>query len=531
ILNDQLKLVPVGVPGNLYIGGVGVARGYANDEEKTGFAFMHDPYNNKLGERMYRTGDLGRMSPDLQMEFIGRKDNQVKIRGFRVELGEIESAIRQSALVKDVVVIAKENSERIKQLIVYAVPNEKFNKDAVVEYLKERLPEYMVPTLFMELEALPLTSNGKIDKKALPEFDFSKQLNNIKTPPRNNKEKEIVDIWQLVLHIQVGIDDNFFSLGGHSLLAVQILSKMERITEKKLPLSILFKCPTIRQLYDYLQMDNNKKSWKSLVPIKASGDKMPIYIVHGDGLNVLNINNLASHMDEEQPVYGLQPKGLLEEDQPFDNMHDIAKHYITEILEQNPSGPYALAGYSFGGYVAIEMKKQLEQMGRQVKMLAIFDTNADNLEYCKDLHEILPQKMKRQVPKFLFITKSMIKDPKKTAAYQLSVVSRKVNKIIHPHQSHVLKQSANFQPHWEKINEKHALAFRNYKMEAFDGQVVLFKAKDRMYFVDDEKHFGWNKYAKKGVVVYEVPGDHKTMLEMPNAVEFAKCLQQALDNA
>jgi thioesterase domain-containing protein len=291
----------------------------------------------------------------------------------------------------------------------------------------------------------------------------------------------------------------------------------------------LFKYPTVAQLYDYTQQGNAEKSWKSLVPIKTGGKKLPVYIVHGDGLNVLNISDLAAHMHPEQPVYGLQPKGLNACDEPFDNMQEIARHYVQEILEQNPSGPYALAGYSFGGFVAIEMRRQLVALGKQVKLLAIFDTNTDSLEYAKHLRLTLSRKMKRQLPKFLFITKSILKEPKKTASYQLNLISRKMSHLIHPHQPAVMERPENFSPHWEKIYENHTIAFRNYDMEPFDGELHLFKAKQRTFFVDDMDFLGWKKYANKGVLVHDVTGDHKTMLEMPHAIEFASQLQDVLD--
>ncbi len=529
ILNEQQSHVPIGVMGEFYVGGVGVARGYARDEEKTDFAFRKDPFRQDLGGRMYRTGDLGRMLPDMNMEFIGRKDDQVKIRGFRVELGEIESNIRQSGMVTDVVVLAKEDNERIKKLVVYTVPQIDFNKEQLMDFLKSRLPEYMVPSLWKELEALPLTSNGKIDKKALPPFDFGQVAESGKSLPRDQKEKELRDIWEEVLRVKIGIDDNFFALGGHSLSAVQILSRVDRVRGVKLPLSILFKCPTVRELHDHLNESCREKSWTSLVPIKTSGNKTAVYIVHGDGLNVLNLSDVAGYVDAEQPVYGLQPKGLNEKDEPLDNMKDIAALYISEILQQNPKGPYALAGYSFGGYVAIEMRKQLVAMGKKVIMLGIFDTNADNIVYKKDLRKALPMKMKRQMPKFLFVTKSLISHPRRTAAYQFGVMVRKVNKLLKPNQSFVLERPANFNLHWDKIYFKHEIAFRNYHLEPFDGELYLFKAKEHLNFVDDERFLGWAGFARKGVKVFEVPGDHKTMLEMPHAIEFAQSLQKALD--
>lgn len=530
ILNEQLQPVPVGVPGELYIGGVGVARGYANDPEKTANSFKRDPFTNAGGGMMYKTGDLGRMMPDMNMEFIGRRDNQVKIRGFRIELGEIESVVRQSGTVNDVILMARDDKEGKKRLVAYIVPKSNFDKDTLSDFLRSKLPDYMVPSIWIKLEKLPLTSNGKIDKKALPDFDAESQVTAKYVAPQDDLEKEIAEIWQQVLGVsQIGMTDNFFDLGGHSLLAVQIVTKIGNKIGKTFPLAVLFRYPTVRSLYEFIKQENAQTKWKTLVPIKPTGSKSPVYFIHGDGLNVLNFSSLAAAMDKDQPVYGLQAKGLDGIDQPLDKLEDIAAEYLKEVLEQNPNGPYYLAGYSFGGYVAIEMRKQLLAMGRKVNVLAVFDTNSENVDYVKGVKRNLSKKIMRQVPKFFFIAKTFTHEPKAILKYQGQFFARKLKGLSD--KTGITKKPI-VTPYFANLNriaEKHFIAFKNYNLEPFDDVLHLFKAKKRLYFVDDFKSLGWQKWANKGVKVYEVPGDHKTIFEQPNVATLAEKLQQVLD--
>ena len=536
ILNEQLQPVPFGVTGELFIGGAGVAEGYAADAEKTAYAYLPDPFHSQWGGRMYRTGDMGRMKRDLNMEFVGRKDNQVKIRGFRVELGEIESVIQQSETVERAIVLASKDKDGVNRLVGYVVVKGSFDRDKMIAFLRSRLPEYMVPALWCRIDEVPVTQNGKIDRKALPEPETAGQLKNVYAPPTTAVEKTLDEIWQKVLAVRsVGIDDNFFDLGGQSLLAVELTHEVEEKLGKKINIYTLFKYPTIRELAIFLQAKDGERSlpekvYKSLVPIRSEGKKMPIYVVHGDGMNVANFGNLAASLDEDQPVFSIQPKGMLEGDEPSDDLVSIAREYVDEILDQNPTGPYALAGYSFGGYVAVEMLKYLQSLGKDVRMLAIFDTNAENTEYNRSFLEKLPRKIMRQIPKFGFIAGQFLKDPATVINYQVNWLKKKFQPGI-AHQVHNPDPSdAAMTTRLENINQKHSIAFRNYFLLPFDGYVHLFKARTRLYFVDDFDFLGWKKYARKGVSVYDVPGDHKTMFMHPNVAELGRKLQEALDS-
>ena len=529
ILNEKLQPAPIGVVGELYIGGVGVARGYANDKAKTDYSFVKDPFNDKAGGRMYRTGDLGRMLPDLNMEFIGRKDDQVKIRGYRIELGEVESVLRQCELVSQAVVLAKADKDKKKRLVGYVTGKKNYDRASVISFLKSKLPDYMIPTLWVELDSIPLTSNGKIDKKALPDFNAEEQIKEQYVAPRTESEKVLVKIWEDVLKVdEIGVTHDFFDLGGHSLLAVQIVNQIKKKTGKILPISILFKYSNIESLNTYLTENSAEKETRALVPIKPTGTKMPMYFVHGVGLNVMNFADLALYLDKEQPVFGLQALGLGGKFPPINSMSEIAKIYVSEIIEHNPTGPYAIAGYSLGGFIAAEMRKQLELMNKEVKVLAIIDTYADHTD---DFVFLFPKKMKRHLKKWLNRFVSFIGNPAKTIQQQRGI--RLEDKQYRYDAIKLAKESGDkdYYKLMKNIRNIYYTAYQKSQLLPFNGFVYLFRANTCIHYTADKQYLGWRKYALKGVKEYEIPGDHRTMLLKPNVEEFARALQDVLDNS
>jgi long-subunit acyl-CoA synthetase (AMP-forming) len=261
LLDSYGQLVPLGVPGEIYIGGVGVAHGYLNRPDLTSERFIADPFNPQAGTRLYKTGDLARYLPDGNLEFLGRIDHQVKIRGFRIELGEVESVLGQHPAVDEVVVIAREDVPGDKRLMAYVVashePTPTVSK--LRSFLKEKLPDYMIPSAFVLLELLPLTPNGKVDRRALPAPERSRsELEAVYVAPQSEVEQIIAEVWQQVLRIErVGLHDNFFDLGGHSLLLIQINKKFQEFFKKEIPIADMFRYPTIKALADHLTQEEN----------------------------------------------------------------------------------------------------------------------------------------------------------------------------------------------------------------------------------------------------------------------------------
>ncbi|MGA2716524.1 MAG: amino acid adenylation domain-containing protein, partial [Bryobacteraceae bacterium] len=381
VLDPFPELAPVGAPGELYIGGDGVAEGYLNRPELTNERFVSDPFSSKPGARLYRTGDVVRRLPDGSIEFLHRIDQQVKIRGFRIELGEIESALGQHPGVTQCVAVARGDVPGDKRLVAYVVPA---NPQVVPgsaelrEFLKQKLPAHMIPAAFLTALDLPLTPNGKIDRNALALPDMSlaerSQAPGI-VPPRTLVESELVRIWEQVLGIKIeSVRDNFFDLGGHSLLAVHIFTEIDKVFKVRLPLATLYEAPAIEDIARILSSEVVAGSWSSLVAIQPSGTRPPFFCFHGDGGNVLIYRKLAQYLGPDQPFYGLQSQGLDGSSPLLSTVEEMAALYVREIRGVQPQGPYFLGGYCMGGTVAYEAAQQLHAAGAEVALLALFDT-------------------------------------------------------------------------------------------------------------------------------------------------------------
>ncbi|MEO8057473.1 MAG: amino acid adenylation domain-containing protein [Burkholderiales bacterium] len=370
---------PIGVAGELCIGGAGVARGYRNLPELTAEKFVMLGVAGGAPERFYRTGDMARFRADGQLEFIGRRDQQVKLRGFRIELGEIETALAADPGVQQCVAAVREDSPGDQRLIAYVVvaSGERFDADRARATLRALLPEYMIPNLFMRLDALPLTPNGKIDRKALPDPRQAADSGALARPiaePRGPIEVQLMALWRQVLgDDSLGLHDDFFDHGGHSLMAVQLLSRIERVFGRKLPLATLFQVPTVAGMARLLSQAHWTPSWRSLVAINPAGSSLPMFFVPGVGGNVLMFGILSKLLGTDQPVYGLQARGLDGSEEPFSSLPEMAAHYVGEIRAAYPQGPYVVCGTCTGGVVAFEMAQQLVAQGEQVR-LAILES-------------------------------------------------------------------------------------------------------------------------------------------------------------
>jgi len=536
IVDEAMNNLTDGSIGEIFIGGDGVSIGYLNRPGLTAEKFVDNIFSGKPGDKMYRSGDLGRYKENGEIQCLGRIDHQVKVRGYRIELEEIEYALLKEDTIKEAVVIAREDMPGDVRLVGYvvlapdAVNDLKSHIDGWQQGLLAVLPEYMVPEDFVIMTAIPITPNGKIDRKALPKPNYG-ALNREGEyiAPRTDMEKQVAAIWEECMGIEkISVYDNFFKLGGKSLVAVQIMARIEKATGKRLPLATLFEHSTIEQLSIRVSADDASAGWESLVPIKPNGSKMPLYIVHGAGLNVLLFNALAMNMDAEQPVYGLQAKGLNGIDEPLDVMEEIAANYIAEILNQNPTGPYALAGYSLGGTIAFEMAHQLKAMGKEVKMLAVFDTYAEQTDIFDPIVKKTFNRARFFVMQLLHSLVLLAEDPKRTIEYKTLILKRKVIRLFWKISKGEEKREGFF-AYDNEIDESSAKAKRNYILKPLDIVVDLFRARKRTFYMDDFKYLGWTKFAKNGVNVHDIPGEHNTIFAPPNDQEFAVVLQQCLD--
>ena len=376
ILDAYLQPVPIGVPGELHIGGAGLARGYLNRPELTDEKFIPKPFEAG-GSRLYKTGDLARYLPDGNIEYLGRIDNQVKIRGFRIELGEIEAVLSQHKDVQVACVIVREDSPGEKRLVAYVVPQKQVTLtiSELRQFLANKLPGYMIPNAFVILESLPLTPNGKVDRHALKAPSQTRDSDKF-IEARNKLELKLVQIWSKILKVdKIGVHDNFFDLGGHSLLASYLMAEIKQQFSKDLPLTTLFQNPTIEQLATIIQKDSVYFNSSCLVAIQSHGTNPPFFCVPGAGGRPFYFYHLGRYLGEDQPLYSFE-NDLYEKLGSITRIEDIASIYIAAMQTVQPQGPYFLGGHSYGGNVAFEMAQQLHKQGQKVALLAIIDSSA-----------------------------------------------------------------------------------------------------------------------------------------------------------
>ncbi len=381
VLDRHGEVVPLGVSGELTIGGDGVAEGYFHRPELTSEKFLADPFAPEPGARMYRTGDLGRLRSNGALDHLGRLDHQIKLRGFRIEPAEIEAALKDGG-AKDAVVIAREDRPGDVRLAAYLVADASTPPVAGLrERLRARLPPYMIPSAFVALDALPQTPNGKIDRAALPAPDAAEHCPAREyVAPRDAIEIALVRLWEEILGVKApSIRDDFFSLGGHSLLAVRLLARVAREHGVDLPLRTLLDDPTIESLGARLRTSRTSiphafETFAHLVPIRAEGRGQPLVCVHGAGGHVLNMAAIARHVGPGRPFFGFQARGADGWSEPFAQVEDMATEYLRELRSVQPVGPYYLSGYCGGGLVAFEMATMLQNMGQEVALLALIDT-------------------------------------------------------------------------------------------------------------------------------------------------------------
>jgi thioesterase domain-containing protein/acyl carrier protein len=386
----------------------------------------------------------------------------------------------------------------------------------------------MVPSDFVALTALPLTLNGKLDRKALP---TPKRLEADEAPapsrPRTELEQLVATAWQDCLGVaQVEVTDDFFQLGGHSLIAVQVMARLAQETGQRLPLATLFEHPTVEKLAAVLQMASPPAAWRSLVPIKPQGTKTPLYIVHGAGFNVLIFNALSKRVAADQPVYGLQAKGLDGIEEPSESVEDMAAHYVAAITAANPHGPYALAGYSYGGIVAFEMARQLMAAGKRVKFLGVFDTYAERSDYYDPW---LRKQLKRSallIKRLLYSLVVLKNSPREAIRLKMQSLRRATVERL---KYSPAEQYERINGHPHKLGLVNALAQRKFRLQPQDIAVHVFRSKERLYYVEDFTHLGWKEFALAGVKTYDLPGNHFHMFAPPHDAECAQILQAALD--
>jgi acyl carrier protein len=366
--------VPVGVPGELWLGGEGVARGYLNRPELTAERFLPDPFSGEPGERLYKTGDLARYLSNGDVEFLGRVDRQVKVRGLRIELGEIEAALGKHPSVAECAVLVLGHATD-KRLVGFVVARRQDDQEPgsltpltpqLREHLRQTLPDYMVPASFLFLEAMPLTPVGKVDRRTLSQMDLVQDWDVERVEARDVLELELVRIWEEVLGIpRLGVRDNFFELGGHSLMAVRLVEQVQQRFGRDLPLAVLFQGGTVEEMAALLREEETATA-SCLVDIHPAGTARPFFCVHPAGGDVLCFAALARNLGPDQPFYGLQSQGMAGDEEPLTRVEEMAARYLEEIRKVQPEGPYTLGGWSLGALVAFGRGDRAPRRPRQL---------------------------------------------------------------------------------------------------------------------------------------------------------------------
>jgi natural product biosynthesis luciferase-like monooxygenase protein/amino acid adenylation domain-containing protein len=543
ILDQWLNPLPVGVPGELYIGGRGLARGYLNRPELTAKQFIQNPFESDRQARLYKTGDLARYLADGNIEFLGRVDYQVKLRGFRIELGEIEAVLSQHPQVQQAVVVL-DGTEENQRLVGYIVPHSPLSSPTpheLSQFLLKTLPDYMMPSIFVSLEQMPLTPNGKINRRALPAP--SAQSPSLKyIPPRTPVERQLTQIWSEVLHLDwIGIRDNFFELGGRSLLAVQLMSRVQKVFGQQLPLATLFQAPTIENLARQLVRSDSTQQSSCLIPIQPQGSKLPLFFIPGSGGSVVQFYELSRCLGLEQPFYGLQAQELDDQSQPLSRVEDMAIRYLEAIRSVQPQGPYILGGHSLGGKVAFEIARQLLAQGQEIKFLAIVDATApvpiQQVFTPGDWHDAewlnaIASGAAEALGITLDISSEMLNglSPKE----QFSHVENQFvqNGILAPEDSETqLKKLI------ELTKIQHTSAVNYQCSERLALPITLFKSAERVnnsiIFAGNsllnEPTLGWDQFSTEPVVCHLIPGSHYSIMANPHVKELAAHLQGYLN--
>jgi amino acid adenylation domain-containing protein len=530
ILGRNMEPVPIGVAGELHIGGVQVGRGYHNRPELTKEKFIPDPFSRNPEARLYKTGDLCRWMPDGAIEYLGRMDFQVKIRGQRIELGEIEAALGRHKEVKQCVVVAREDSAGGKILVAYFEPWAGLAPQpaALRQFLGQQLPDYLVPSFFVRIEKLPLSPNGKIDRKTLPAPENQRTaILDSYAPPRDSVEQVLVQLWAKVLRVKtVGLHDNFFELGGHSLLAVRLVTEIEKVYGKRLPLATLLQAQTVAELAEILRKEQWEPSWQSLVPIRAGGSRPPLFLMHSHGGNVLEYFPLANHLDEQQPVYALQARGLDGQIVSGRSVEEMVASYLAEIRSLQPEGPYFLGGYCSGGVLAWEAARQLAAVGERVALLVMIQTFHPACVHFKPEMNFL-QRWWYRAKKRINLERDHLSvhgknhllercrraidivQARTAIAFEHATGQKHARK--HPSMTYIL----------ERLADEHNRARDKYVPTGYEGDAVLFRSSKQLSGLATDYSLGWNGLISGEFQICELSGHQESMLREPNVARLA----------
>ncbi len=522
ILDEHLQPVPVGVVGELFVGGAGVTRGYLKRAELTAGKFIPDPFAREPNARLYKTGDLARYRPDGAMEFAGRRDHQIKLHGHRIEPEEIAETLKRHPNIRNAVVLARENGASEKQLVAYIVRDSAMslsNRD-LHEFLKQKLPAYMIPSNFVLMDALPMMPNGKLDRKALPQPPPPEMAHpDSLTLPRDRTELELCQFWEELLKVsRVGPGDNFFELGGDSVLAAQLCTAISKRYGHYLPLRVLFDAPTVESLAEIIRAQEWQPEWTAVVPIQPQG-ALPSLFYFPPRNAVLGIYPFIETLGKDQPVYGLlaTPHG---DHNPFSRIEDEASYYAAQICALQPEGPYYLAGWSYGGITAFETARQLRMRGAAIPFLGILDSGYYLTDwrgrlgyYRRRLHYLAGLSRHEQL--------SRLRNHARLSAPGVQVQAHRRRSL---EENDLTKLTGN-------DTRADQIRMARYTPRSYSGRIRLFRTRDHAPHQARDPLMGWGRVARAGVEVYYIEGDHLTMMKEPYVRDLAGKFRTILTKA
>jgi amino acid adenylation domain-containing protein len=533
ILNSDLRPVSVGEVGEIFIGGDGLALGYLNQPELEREKFIVNPFGADGDDRLYRSGDLGRFTPSGDIEFCGRVDDQVKVRGYRIEVGEIEAAVMRFTGIAQAIVLPVLDQSGDKSLKCNYVtkPECEIDHHELRSHLALLLPPYMVPSHYQRWSAFPLTANGKVERRRLLESSIPVQPPAAAAPEGlGAMEETLLDMFRSLLGRQdLSIDDDFFAIGGHSLAAARLFARIEERFGKRLPLATMFEAPSARQLAATLRNKERLTEWSPLVPIRASGARTPVFLVHAIGGNVLTYKHLHSHLGPDQPIYGLQAVALKDGRMASTTIEEVARSYVAALRSVQPRGPYFLGGFSAGGMVAYEMAQQLVRVGQDVATVLLLDSYVESSAIALFRSLRLRAAISRVFRTFLwnlsFGRRTGLRSFVRQKTHNLSTNLRIA--LYQSLNAGALALRATPPKDFLTVEEAFILALENYVPEPYDGPAVLLRTKDSNSY--HPRNAGlWSKLVKRLEVV-GVPGDHDSMFQEPNVKVLANIIASYLE--
>jgi len=542
VLDGRRNLCPIGVPGELYIGGAGVTLGYWQRPELTAERFVPDPFGTTPGATLYRTGDLARWRGDGNLEHLGRLDFQVKVRGFRIELGEIESHIARHPAVREAVVVAREDVPGDPRLVAYVVPHDREGDLAakLKEQLPQSLPAYMVPSAFVMLEALPQTPNAKIDRKALPAPERTGS-ENAYVAPRSPTEEAVAASWRKALQVErIGMQDNFFDLGGRSLAFVRMIGEVNSALGVRLGMAELIRNPTVEQFAKLIDAQRSQESLRpsaldaqpppsnrlsTVVLLQQGPAELPMYLIYA-GPGELR---LAQHMGGSHRVFGIEARWPMAWRQAvtenrtsaFPSLEQMVAPYVQELRAHVGSTPCVLAGFCYAGRIAFEAALQLEKLGGKVEAVILIDTEARSMNRYKLAWQILRQDWKQpangqSADGVVQSLGSRVKSAWHTSWWLLGKARNKLRAYFKRPEldlstlSGVLDEQGMPVP-WAILERLYIEMDKTYQFQRLDCRGVLFRTGEfegKQIGYDPDDALGWEELFAQGVQIIPIAGHH-----------------------